>query len=139
MTVGALLAKLAGVWRNGSGWQALCPAHADHYPSLSVRENNGKILIHCFAGCTVEAICAALKIKISDLFPEPGVSQLQPSAVREAEKQIPNLRSRLSPRERVLPVTIVYCDPENLEAGIARALALAVEGEIVQAVLEEQK
>jgi hypothetical protein len=35
----------------------------------------------------------------------------------------------------VLDVTVVYVDRENIDAGIARALALAVEGEIVQAVL----
>ena len=36
-----------------------------------------------------------------------------------------------------MPVTVVYCDVENLEAGIARAIALSVEGEIVQAVLAD--
>jgi hypothetical protein len=75
-------------------------------------------------------------LKLSDLFSEPGTVQPKRREVIRAEKQIADLRSRLTPRERVLPVTVVYCDPENLDAGIARALALAVEGEIVQAVLE---
>jgi len=75
-------------------------------------------------------------LSLADLFTEPGAYQPKARAVREAEKQIQNLRSRLTKREQVLPVTIVYCDLENLDAGIARALALAVEGEIVQAVLE---
>jgi hypothetical protein len=61
----------------------------------------------------------------------------KPRIVRDAEKQIADLRSRLTPRERVLPVTVVYVDPENLNAGLARALALAVvKQEIVQVVLE---
>lgn len=74
-------------------------------------------------------------IKVVDLFNGSGTVQSKPQVVREAEKQIQNLRSRLTPRERVLDVTVVYVDRENIDAGIARALALAVEGEIVQAVL----
>ena len=123
--------------RSGAGWLARCPAHEDRSPSLSIGEGrDGKILLHCFGGCTSEAVCASLGLSLADLFTEPGAYQPKARAVREAEKQIQNLRSRLTKREQVLPVTIVYCDLENLDAGIARALALAVEGEIVQAVLE---
>jgi hypothetical protein len=126
--------------RVGRGWIARCPAHEDRSPSLSIREGEGsRVLLHCFAGCTVESICDALKIKLSDLFSEPGAVQPKPHAVREAEKQIASLRNRLTPRERVLPVTVVYCDPDNLDVGIARALALAVEGELVQAVLADSQ
>lgn len=95
-------------------------------------------MLHCFSGCAIEAICRTIGIDISDLFSGPGAAQPKPRAVREAEKQITNLRSRLTPRERVLPVTVVYCGLESLDAGMARALALAVEGEIVQVVLEDQ-
>ena len=140
MNVEAILERLQTVRRNGRGWQARCPAHADRSPSLSVREgSDGRVLLHCFAGCTVEGICDVLKIKISDLFSEPGVVQPKPHAVREAEKQIASLRNHLTPRERVLPVTVVYCDPDYLEAGIARALALAVEGDLVQAALADSQ
>ncbi|MEZ8219409.1 Protein of unknown function (DUF3631) [Candidatus Fervidibacteria bacterium JGI MDM2 SSWTFF-3-K9] len=49
-------------------WQALCPAHDDTRPSLSVTESEGRILVKCFADCTVDAICAALGISVADLF-----------------------------------------------------------------------
>ena len=140
MTLEGVLARLQGVKRNGSGWVAGCPAHEDRSPSLSIGEGrDGKILLHCFGGCTSEAVCDSLGLSLADLFSEPGAVQSKPLALRKAEKQIQNLRSRLTPRERFLPVTVIYCDPENLDAGIARALALAVEGEIVQAVLEGQQ
>jgi hypothetical protein len=123
--------------RSGAGWLAKCAAHEDRSPSLSIREGDGRrILLHCHAGCSIESICAALGIKVADLFSEPGTVKPKSHAVREAEKQISDVRIRLTPRERVLPVTVVYCDLENLDAGIARALALAVEGEIVQSILE---
>jgi hypothetical protein len=123
--------------RSGSGWIARCPAHVDRSPSLSIREGDaGRVLIHCFAGCSVEAVCTAMEIKLSDLFAEAGAIQPKPRIVREAEKRITDLWSRLTPRERALPVTVVFCSHENLNAGIARALALTVQGEIVQCIFE---
>ena len=60
--------------RNGMGYTCLCPAHDDKNPSLSFTEgNDGKILLHCHAGCTVNAICSALGLKLSDLFIDPVV------------------------------------------------------------------
>ena len=43
--VESVLACLQGVRRDGNQWKALCPAHPDKNPSLSVREANGKILL----------------------------------------------------------------------------------------------
>lgn len=63
-----VLSKLQGVKRSGSGYMALCPAHDDKRPSLSVTEKDGKILLHCFAGCSLDAILAGLEIDTSDLF-----------------------------------------------------------------------
>ena len=48
-------------------WRSHCPAHDDAEPSLSVTENDGRILLHCFAGCTVDDICAALGITTKEL------------------------------------------------------------------------
>jgi putative DNA primase/helicase len=38
-----------------------CPAHSDDDPSLSLKEDEGKILVHCFAGCSPSAVMAALR------------------------------------------------------------------------------
>jgi putative DNA primase/helicase len=43
----------------GQGFKARCPAHDDRTPSLSVCEDDGRILLHCHAGCTFEDICRA--------------------------------------------------------------------------------
>ena len=50
------------------GWQARCPGHDDRAPSLSVSEENGRLLLHCHAGCDVNRITSALGLKLSDLF-----------------------------------------------------------------------
>jgi hypothetical protein len=64
-----LLDRLERVTRSGDGWMARCPAHEDRFPSLSVGvSNDGLILLKCFAGCTVEAIVAAVGLEMRDLF-----------------------------------------------------------------------
>jgi len=67
------MAQCLGARRTGTGkWQARCPAHSDRSPSLSIREGaDGRILLHCFAGCTVPEILAVLKLSSRDLFAGP--------------------------------------------------------------------
>ena len=48
-------------------WLVHCPAHDDAKPSLSVTESDGCVLLHCFAGCGIDDICAALGITTKDL------------------------------------------------------------------------
>ena len=73
MNCQALLDRLSGVRQRGTGqWSAICPAHDDRSPSLSVKElPDGRILIYCFAGCDINAITSALGIDLSDLYPKP--------------------------------------------------------------------
>lgn len=53
-------------------WVACCPAHDDKSPSMAVREtDDGRLLMHCFAGCATSDILAAIGVKFSDLFAEP--------------------------------------------------------------------
>jgi hypothetical protein len=59
------LAKLAGFHQTGvDQWQACCPAHADHDPSLSITigtgKKKGRPVFDCLAGCDYEEINAAL-------------------------------------------------------------------------------
>ena len=57
--------------QNGKGWRALCPAHNDNTPSLSIGESaEGAVLLNCHAGCSTEAILDAAGLEWSDLFPD---------------------------------------------------------------------
>ncbi|MFT7660033.1 MAG: hypothetical protein ACI89S_001145 [Gammaproteobacteria bacterium] len=49
-------------------WKALCPAHDDRDPSLCIKHVDGKLLVHCFAGCEIHEIVEALGLTVSDLF-----------------------------------------------------------------------
>ena len=71
MTVDTLISRLDKVRRTGRGsWIACCPAHADKSPSLTIREtDDGKVLLHCFTGCSALEIIDAVGLEMSDLFP----------------------------------------------------------------------
>ena len=72
MIIEELLERLQGVRKTGHRrWLARCCAHCDENPSLSVSVGTGgQILLHCFAGCSVEEIASALGLDVADLFPE---------------------------------------------------------------------
>ncbi|MEO5858717.1 MAG: DUF927 domain-containing protein [Pyrinomonadaceae bacterium] len=54
--------------KSGAGYLAICPAHNDRNPSLSITTKDNKVLLRCHAGCTVEAVCAAAGIAPKNLF-----------------------------------------------------------------------
>jgi hypothetical protein len=66
-----LLARLEGVKRTGPDkWMARCPAHKDRTGSLSIRQlDDARVLVHCFAGCSVDDVTRAAGLEIADLFP----------------------------------------------------------------------
>ena len=53
-------------------WSALCPAHDDHEPSLSITEKAGRVLLHCFGGCAASDVLAAIGLTFADLAPRGG-------------------------------------------------------------------
>lgn len=65
------LSLLEGVKRTGNGtYLAHCSAHQDRSPSLSIREaDDGKVLIHCHAGCSAHEVVSAVGLELTDLFP----------------------------------------------------------------------
>ena len=66
-----ILDLLTKVRSKGSDrWVACCPAHLDKSPSVSVRYVDDRILLHCFAGCSVDEIVASMGLTLADLMPE---------------------------------------------------------------------
>lgn len=50
--------RYEGKWI-GNEYVCRCPAHDDHDPSLHCTEANGKVLRHCFSGCSAEDVWEA--------------------------------------------------------------------------------
>src|SRR6266581_4076355 len=78
MRIDEFVARLNGARPSGPGqWAALCPAHDDRNPSLSVSTgDDGRVLLRCFAGCSAEQIVAALGLEMSDLFPDRPANRI---------------------------------------------------------------
>jgi putative DNA primase/helicase len=79
-----LLARLDRPRKSGKGYTCRCPAHEDRGPSLSVTEaSDGRVLLHCFAGCDTIDVLQAIGLDWKDLFP----GGMDTNAKREYRKQ----------------------------------------------------
>lgn len=71
MSLDTLLSRLHKVRKNGKDYVACCSAHEDKSPSLTITEKeDGRILIHCFAGCSPNDVLAAVGLEFKDIMPE---------------------------------------------------------------------
>ncbi len=52
-------------------YMACCSAHEDKTPSLAISFiDDGRILCHCFAGCSALEVVSAVGLTLKDLFPD---------------------------------------------------------------------
>jgi hypothetical protein len=72
LTADQLLGLFERVRKIRDGWQVRCPAHDDRTPSLSVRRGERWWLTFCHAGCSTQAICAAVGLQVAELALEEG-------------------------------------------------------------------
>ena len=94
-----VLDRLNVASRNGEKAMCYCPAHHDrNNPSLSVKAENGKLLLHCFTGCRPEDIISEMGLEMKDLFVEGEGGLLSPRAhlhacTRRTETRMPMRRT----------------------------------------------
>lgn len=75
-----LLNQLDHFKQTGSGkWLARCRAHDDRSPSLSIKEEGDRILIHYFAGCGVVEVLNAIGLEMANLFPDRMADLYRPT------------------------------------------------------------
>ena len=73
MEITDILSRLNGVKGGDGQWSARCPCrNDDNNPSLSVAEENGRILMHCHrgSGCDVFKICESIGISVAEIMPD---------------------------------------------------------------------
>jgi hypothetical protein len=113
----AEIARLLDARPCGRGkWRGPCPspAHLSNSPKLSIREgDDGRTLIHCFAGCRIQDVLEAAQLLMSDLFagPPPTPEQRRRADAerqqREAEAEVRRRQRRLlADRYRTLSDTV---------------------------------
>ena len=110
MTTDTLLSRLDRVKETApDSWLACCPSHDDKNPSLSIREtDDGRILIHCFAGCGATDVVTSVGLEMHDLYPNP-----------------PKNRPSLKPTERWIPRVVIRALGEEVMIVVIAASALA--------------
>jgi len=87
MHLDAVLARLERVRQRMPGqWSACCPCsvHKRKLPRLSIKmADSGAVLLHCFSGCSIEDVLAAMGLDMQALFPpRPAPGQGQPPGRR---------------------------------------------------------
>ena len=66
-----VLGKLPSAQKRGDGWVAKCPGHRDRMPSLKIDlAPDGKVLLHCHAGCPTTQVVAGMGLELGDLMPD---------------------------------------------------------------------
>lgn len=69
-------------------WLAPCPAHDDARPSLSIGLGaEGRRLLHCHAGCSLDEILAAARLTSDDLFATPRLRAVEGSGAPRSPGQ----------------------------------------------------
>lgn len=73
--------------KTAKGVMVRCPAHEDGKASLQIGQaSDGKILLHCFAGCDIVDVLCALRLTMKDLFPnEPARKFIVPPPTKTSK------------------------------------------------------
>jgi hypothetical protein len=113
-----LLPRLDRLQERGAGeWYASCPtsahAYGDRSRGLHVSETgDGRVLLHCYAGCPVDDVVLALGLELGDLFP----SEIRPSRGNGGP---PRLSARDALELVRYEATVLACAAELLLDGTA--------------------
>ena len=73
-----------------SGGMVRCPAHDDTSPSLHVTDGDGRVLVHCHAGCAQDAVLDALRKRELDIRRSLGNGAVSIEAYRHPELGSPS-------------------------------------------------
>ena len=95
--------RLGAARKAGDDWSCKCPAHEDNKASLSIKDGqNGKILVHCHAGCHQDDVVN--QIKLIDMWPTVEKRKYEPPKV------VINLVSPSAPGKGTIAATYDYVD-----------------------------
>ena len=115
MSLITVLEKLTKVRKTAANkYMACCPAHNDSTASLSIREeDDGTVLMHCFAGCATVDVAASIGLSFSDFFPASALN----GHSRKGSKALLNPYDALTALCMCLLEAAIYAD--QLSKGIS--------------------
>ena len=123
MSLTTVLQKFERVKETTPGkFVALCTGHADKSPSLTIREtDDGRVLLHCFAGCPTEHVLAGAGLTFADLFPERPRSDRPrgPSRAQQSEIDLALIVVEIAKAERTRGVQHSESDLATIRKSVA--------------------
>lgn len=73
-----LLSRLEKVQPIGNNrYKALCPAHDDRSPSLAIKDDSDRLLLHCFSGCETTDVLEAIGLTFADIMPDKAMGNFK--------------------------------------------------------------
>ena len=120
----AIVERCGGGRERHGTWHVPCPAHKDANPSLNVTISGDRVLLHCFAGCDVGAICTAICIHLRDLFDDAREMPPRPQRPTHLGPRIPEPPGGLTPQTIALQVALelILDDCKLLEVDAVKTL-----------------
>jgi hypothetical protein len=128
--IDTLLSHMTNIRKAGGGnYACKCPAHADKSASLSIKEGeDGRVLMHCFAGCSALEVVTAVGLRLEDLWPfkEKDTSALGYQKRRQAMREAGWASALKVLAEESTVVLVAVRSPTLLDAEDKKRLHLAV-------------
>jgi hypothetical protein len=113
-----LLDRLEGVQHHGKGCRAICPACGGKSRKLSLTQaDDGRVLLHCFAGCSPHDVLAAVGLTVNDLFVRRIESSMTPAQKRELREYAKQSQWRAALDALQLEIGVVHIAARQVSAG----------------------
>jgi hypothetical protein len=110
------------VQRHGKGCRALCPACGGKSRKLSLTQgDDGRVLLHCFAGCQPHEVLAAVGLTVNDLFVRRIEANMTPTQKRELREAAKQSQWRAALDALQLEIGVVHIAARQVLAGEALA------------------
>lgn len=98
---------------------ARCPAHDDRSPSLSIKElPDGRVLVHCHAGCGALDVIAAVGLEWDALF--PPTDRNYPAERRQRAESIDELVIAIARSDMAKGIRLSATDMERYQLALLR-------------------
>jgi hypothetical protein len=120
-------------------YRAVCPHHEGRSRSLAVKVVDGRILIHCFAGCSPDEVLSAVGLSMSDLFDEsPEMSPVErKDRIRSANAREILKAINLPVRAVMIAMGIQTCRPLSANERISFERAGSIVNKALDAAINQ--
>ena len=110
------LSRLDTARPTGDGWRVDCPnGHISRYTLSFKQADDGRVLLHCFAGCTASEALQAMGLELSDLYDRP--TGIKPQFAKRSPAEIKEYRLKAAFEYLPMEVLIVQLASVDLLSG----------------------